>query len=265
MWGTRAPASNRLDEDFGRARPPATGAVPASRNHRQRRQRFAVPTAGSRAADGGWHRRCGRAVGKSGGEPPTPPSRGAGRDWGGPLATGVVPADSPRRQHGGWSVTNGRRRPAVGRGGFPTVEGTPGTGARGLPTPRKLEAGRTLGGRRDAGPARQPTTGPVACGPTARPRLVSCRDRTQGRSRGRDREFRSRSERGVRTRPVWFLERQADLGPGKSSPASAGGPTESGVPTARPLRRRGGVSWFSGRWSFSPSVGDVLTRWHPNR
>ena len=172
MWGTRAPTPNRLDENFGRARPLATGAVPASRNHPQRRQRSAVPTAGSRAADGGWDRRCARAVRKSGSEPPTPPSRGEGRDGGGPLATSVVPAASPRRQHGGWSVTNGRRRPAIGLGGFPNVEGTPGAGSRGIPTPRKLEAGRTLGGRRDAGPARQPTTGPVACGPTAATRQL---------------------------------------------------------------------------------------------
>lgn len=58
----------------------------------------------------------------------------------------------------------------------------------------------------------QPTTRPVACGPTAGPRLVSRRDRLQGRSRGKDLEFRSRAELGVRTRPVLFLERQADLG-----------------------------------------------------
>lgn len=215
--------------------------------------------AGSRAADGGWHPRCVRDGRKSGGELPTPPHRGEGQDGGGPLAAGVVPADSPRRQHGGWSVINGRWRPTVGIGGFPNAEGTPGTGARGIPTPRRLEVGWTLGGRRDAGPARQPTTRPVACGPTAGPRLVSRRDRLQGRSRGKDREFRSRAELGVRTRPVWFLERQADLGPGKSSPASAGGQTESGEPVARPWRRRVGVSRLPGRWSFWPSVGDVLT------
>ena len=56
--GNRVPTPDHLDEDFGRARPLVAGAVPASRNHSQRRQRSAVPTAGSRAVDGGWDRRC---------------------------------------------------------------------------------------------------------------------------------------------------------------------------------------------------------------
>ena len=187
--GERGPPRPIVWVKISGARPLVTGAVPASRNHPQRRQRSAVPTAWSRATDGGWDRRCARAVRKSGSEPPTPPSRGEGRDGSGPLATGVVPAASPHRQHGGWSVTNGRRRPAVGLNGFPNVEGTPGAGTRGLPAPRKREAGWPLGRRRDAGPARQPATRPVACGATAKP----------------------------------FRERQADLRPGRSSPASAGG------------------------------------------